>query len=227
MQVAHPHALLVQVLRQVLGHALGERGDQYALAALAAVAAFGQQVVDLVLDRADDADRVDQAGRADHLLDEHAAGALELPGRRRGRDEDRLRPHHVPLLELERAVVDAGRQAEAELGERALALVVALVHAADLRHRDVALVDEQDRVLGDVLEQGRRRLAGCPAGQVARIVLDARAGAGGHDHLEVGHGALLDPLGLEQLAGVAEEGEALGQLLLDALDRLLQRRLAA
>ena len=152
---------------------------------------------------------VDQAGRADHLLDEHAAGALELPGRGRGRDEHRLRPHHVPLLELERPVVDAGGQAEAELGQRALALEVALVHAADLRHRDVALVDEQDGVLGDVLEQGRRRLAGRAAGQVARVVLDARAGARGHDHLEVGDRALLDPLGLEQLAGVAELGQPL------------------
>ena len=118
---------------------------------------------------------VDQPGRADHLLDEHAAGALQLPACGRGRDEDGLRPHHLPLVELERAIVDAGRQAEAELGQRALALIVALVHAADLRHGDVALVDEQDRVLGDVLEQGRRRLAGRPAGQVARIVLDARA----------------------------------------------------
>ena len=31
VQVAHPHAVLVQVLGEVLGHALGQRRDQHAL----------------------------------------------------------------------------------------------------------------------------------------------------------------------------------------------------
>jgi len=38
-----------------------------------------EEIVDLVLDRTDDAHRVDEAGRADHLLDEHAAGLVEVP----------------------------------------------------------------------------------------------------------------------------------------------------
>src|SRR3712207_8751599 len=40
--------------------------------------------------------------------------------------------------------------------------------AADLRHGDVALVHHQQRVLRQVLEQGRRRLARVAAGEVAR-----------------------------------------------------------
>src|SRR3546814_3472317 len=69
------------------------------------------------------------------------------------------------LVELQRPVVDAGRQAEAVLGQRRLARIVAFEHAADLRHGDVTLVDDEDRVLGQVLEKRRRRLARLAAGQ--------------------------------------------------------------
>ena len=75
-----------------------------------------------------------------------------------------------------------------------------LRHRADLRHRLVALVDEQQRVVGQVLEQRRRRLAGQAAGEEAAVVLDPGAAAGGGDHLEVEVGALLEPLGFEQAA---------------------------
>ena len=47
VQVAHPHAELVVVLRQVLGHALGERGHEHALFRRDARADLGQQVVHL------------------------------------------------------------------------------------------------------------------------------------------------------------------------------------
>ncbi len=169
--------------------------------------------------------RIDQAGGADHLLGEDAAGLLQLPAAGRGRDVDGLRPHGVPLLEAERAVVHAGGQAEAVLGERRLAPVVAAEHAADLRHGDVALVDEHQRVVGQVLEQRRRRLAGLAAGEVARVVLDAGAGAGRLHHLHVEDGALLEALRLQQAAGVVQLVEALLELGLDGLDGLLQRRL--
>ena len=161
---------------------------------------LAQQVVDLAAGRAHLDRRVDEAGRADHLLDEDALGALHLPGAGRRRDVHGLRPHGVPFLEAQRAVVEAGGQPEAVFGQRRLAAEVALVHAADLRHRDVALVGEDQRVVGQVFEQGRRRLARLAAGEIARIVLDALAGAGGLHHLEVEGGALLEPLRLEQPA---------------------------
>src|SRR3546814_5644790 len=74
VDIAHLEARLVQVFGEVLGHALGERGDQGAHAPGGDVAALADEVVDLALGRADDADRVDEAGRADDLLDEDAAG---------------------------------------------------------------------------------------------------------------------------------------------------------
>ena len=128
MEITDADAVLVQVLGQVLGHALGQRRDQDAQAARGRLPALGHQVVDLALDRADDAFGIDQPGRPDHLLREHAAGLAHLPRARGRRDEHRLRPHQVPFLELQGPVVDARRQAEAELGERRLALEVAPVH---------------------------------------------------------------------------------------------------
>ena len=53
-----------------------------------------------------------------------------------------LRAHRVPLLKAQRAVVDAGGQAEAIFGQRRLAVEVAPEHAADLRDGDVAFIDE-------------------------------------------------------------------------------------
>ena len=77
----------------------------------------------------------------------------------------------------------------------------------------MAFVDEDQRIVGDIFEQGRRRLAGLAAGEIARIVLDAGAGAGRLQHLEVEAGALLQPLRLQQAAGLLELGEAELQLL--------------
>ncbi len=143
----------------------------------------------------------------------------------RRRDERRLRAHGVPFLEAQRAIVHARGQAEAVLGQRRLAPVVAAEHGADLRHGDVALVDEHERVVGQVLEQRRRRLARLAAGEIARIVLDAGARARRLHHLHVEDGALLQPLRLQQLAVGIELVEPLLQLALDRLDGLLQRRL--
>ena len=165
-----------------------------------------------MLDGADFHRRIDEAGRADHLLGEDAARALHLPGPWRRRDIDRLRPHRVPFLEFERAVVDAGGQAEAIFGQRRLAAIVAAIHAADLRHGDVAFVDEDERFVGQIFEQGRRRLAGLAARQPARIVLDAGAGARRLDHLQIEQRALLQPLRFQQLAVVRDTSRAAGAI---------------
>ena len=76
VQVAHPHAELVVVLRQVFGHPLGQRGDEHALARRDARSDLGEQIVHLPGDGPDDHGRVDQARRPDHLLDDHAARLL-------------------------------------------------------------------------------------------------------------------------------------------------------
>ena len=75
VHVAAADADLGVVAGEVLGHALGEGGDEDALVALGAVADLGEQVVDLAFDGADFDFGIDEAGGADDLLDDDAGGA--------------------------------------------------------------------------------------------------------------------------------------------------------
>ncbi len=88
----------------------------------------------------------------------------------------------------------------------------------------MALVREHQRVVRHVFEQRRRRLARLAAGEIARVVLDAGAAAGRLHHLEVVDGALLQPLRLQEPPGGVQLIEPPLQFLLDAGDRLQQRR---
>jgi hypothetical protein len=118
-------------------------------------------------------------------------------------------------------------QPEAVLDQRGLARTVAVVHAAELADHLVALVQEHQRVLGQVVGQRGRRVARRGARQVAGVVLDALAVAHLAEHLQVEAGALLQALRLHQLALVHELLQPPGQLQLDGLHRgqhLLARR---
>ena len=88
----------------------------------------------------------------------------------------------------------------------------------------MGFVGKDDGVIWDVFEQRRRRLTGRAPREVAGIILDPVAHAGGFQHFEVEIGALFKPLRLEQLALAHQLVKALAQLGLDALDRLLHRR---
>jgi hypothetical protein len=88
----------------------------------------------------------------------------------------------------------------------------------------MAFIGKDDRVVGDEFEQRGRRLARRAAGEVARVVLDPVAHAGGLQHLQIELGALFQPLRLQQLAFGVELIKPLAQLLADALDRLLHGR---
>ena len=211
---------LLEVVGQVLGHLLGQGRDERPLAALDAAADLLEQVVDLALGRADRDLRIDDAGRADELLDDPLA-ALELvrPGRRA--HVDRLVDGRLELLERQRPVVERRRQAEPEVDQDLLARPVVLVHADDLRDRHVRLVDDEQPVRREVVEQRPRPRARLAARQVARVVLDAGAVAELAHHLEVERRPLAEPGALEGAALGLELADALLHLGLDVDDRLL------
>jgi hypothetical protein len=75
VQVADLEAHLEQVVREVLAHLLGQRGDQHALVAVHAHADLVHEVVDLVARLADLDVRIDDARRAHDLLDDCAWSA--------------------------------------------------------------------------------------------------------------------------------------------------------
>ncbi len=179
------------------------------------------QVVDLALGRFDHDRRVDQAGGPDDLLDDVASDLVELVGAGCGGEVDRLADPVQELLPPQRPVVHRARQPEAVLHQVALAGHVALVHATDLRHRDVRLVDDEHEVLREVVEKAVGGRAAGPPVDVHRVVLDARARADLAHHLDVVGRAHPQPLRLEHLALALERRELVLQLELDAPDRAL------
>jgi len=114
------------------------------------------------------------------------------------------------------------------LDQRLLAAAVTVVHAADLRDRHVALVDEEDplarvatRHLPEVVHQAvATRASGAPV-HVPRVVLDARACARLGEKLEVVVGAAEQALRLEQLALRLQREHLFLELRADRLKRAL------
>ena len=81
----------------------------------------------------------------------------------------------------------------------------------------MGLVDDRQEVVGEVVEQTLRRLAGGAAGERTRVVLDAVAVAELAHHLDVVLRALADALRLDVLLALLEEEKPLLQLLRDPL----------
>jgi hypothetical protein len=188
------------VAGEVFGHALGEGGDEDALIFFGAVTDFGEEVVDLALDGANFYYRVDEAGGADDLFDDYSCGFGEFVRAGSGGDVDDLAGAGFELFEAKGAVVHCGWEAEAVVYEVLFAAAVAVPHAVELRDGDVGLVDEEEVVLGEVVEERGWGFAGEAAGEVAGVVFDAVAVAYGLDHLEVEAGALVDALGFDEAA---------------------------
>ena len=89
----------------------------------------------------------------------------------------------------------------------------------DLGQSHMGLVNKQQKILGEIVQQGVRGRAHRPALDDPGVVLNAGAVANLLHHLDVVHGALADPLGLDGLALVLKEFDPFLQLLVDLLDR--------
>src|SRR5262249_47017269 len=129
--------------------------------------------------------------------------------------------------EFERPIVERARQPEAVLDQRLFARAIAAVHRAELRNGLVRLVEDQQKVVREVIDQRRRGLAGLASRKMPRVIFDALYEPQLLEHLEVVHGALLDALFLEKAALLIEVVEPLAELGADALDstrQLLPRR---
>jgi hypothetical protein len=221
VQVAHPDAELEQVVGEVLGHLLGERGDQHALVASTRAADLVHEVVDLALRWAHDDLGVDQAGRADDLLDDlltvsssYCAGVAETKTTCGTRSSE--------LVEAQRPVVERARQPEAVLDERVL------------RERSPSYMP---CICGTVtcdssMTRGSRR-GSSRAGSVrrlarrarrgARVVLDAVAEADLAQHLQVVVVRCAGAAPRAACRAPSNSGEPLVELGLISADRALDR----
>ena len=80
----------------------------------------------------------------------------------------------------------------------------------------MALVDENQMVVRQVIEQSGRRFARQAAGEMPRIVFDSVAISDLADHLQIEHGALIQALRFDQLALLLQFGMPPLQLFFDA-----------
>ncbi len=162
---------------------------------------------------------IDKPGGTDQLLDHQPIGLLELVVAGGRRNIYRLIDQPLPFLEVQRPVVERGREPEAELDQSPLARSVAAVHPAELRDGDVALVDEHQVVVREIIQQRGRRLSRRAAGQMARIVLDSGAESHLGQQFQIVQRALLQALSFEQPVVRAKEFEPLLELGADIPDR--------
>ena len=217
VHIPHPDAAGAEMLRQVLRHALGEGGDQDALVASGPGGNLRRQVVDLAGDGAHLHPGVQQSRGADDLLHHlSGVGLFKLAGG--GGDVHRLGKTLLKLLEPQRPVIEGAGQAEAVLHQALLAGAVAVIHGPDLGQRHVALIHEQDEIVGEEVQQRHGGGAHRALGDDAGIVLDAGAVAQLRHHLHVVLRALAQALGLHQLILPLQLGKAGIQLYADLAD---------
>ena len=201
VQVADFDARLAQIVGQVLGHLLGQGRDEAALVALDAKAHLRDEIVDLAVQLLDLDGGIHKSRRPDDLLDLLGRVLLLVRARSRAHIDD-LPDHRVPLGEGQGTVVECRRQPKPVLHQGNLAGAVALVHAVDLGHGDVRLVDDDERVVGEEIEQAERPLPLLASAEMTRVVLDAGARSGLAHHLHVEVRALAQPLRLEETAAL-------------------------
>ena len=120
MKVANGNIVLIQVFRQILGHALGQCGDQNPLLTADPFVNFRKQILDLGQGRPDFDLRINQSGRPHDLLDD-SPGVFQLVGPRGGGNVDALRGARLELLELQRPVIQRRGQTETVIDQGFLA----------------------------------------------------------------------------------------------------------
>ena len=120
--------MVEEVFGQLLGHALGEGGDQGTFVAFDADLDFFHQVVHLVVGGAYFDDGVEQPGGADDLVDYNTLGAYQLVFRWGGTHVNGLWSHGFEFVESQRTVVACGRQTETIFHEVLLTRPIATIH---------------------------------------------------------------------------------------------------
>ena len=195
-----------EVSVQLFRHAFGEGGHQYPLVAGRAAAYLFDEVIYLVEGGTYFDHGVGKAGGPDHLLHDDPFRALQLIFGRRGAHKDHLACQLFELLKFEGSVVDGRRQAEPIFHQHLLAGVVAAVHGPYLGQRDMALVDDRQEIVREIVQQTERTCPRRTAVKVTGVVLYAAAVSQLTDHLYVIAHPLFQAVCLLMLADLFEKG---------------------
>ena len=162
---------------------------------------------------------IDQAGRTHQLLDNLAGVRRFVIGGCR-RNKHGLSHHCLEFVKAQRTIVHRRWQPKSIVDQIFLARPVSFVHTTDLRDRYMTFVDHHQRILRQIVDQCRWRLAGFTSAHVPRIIFDAFAKADFIQHFQIEGRTLLYALCFKQLVFVREVFDSFTQLDLDALKRV-------
>ncbi len=176
---------LGHIVVELFGHTLCQRGHQHSLLTLDAKLYLLHQIVDLVERRSDLYYRVEQTGGADKLFYHHALALLKLIVGRGGADIHYLFRKRLELLEFQWAVVESRRQSETVFHKIHLSRHIAAIHRPDLWHRHMALVNDGEEIVREIIKQAERTHARLTAVKITAVVLDAGAVSHLAHHLHV------------------------------------------
>ena len=217
VHIPHADTALTEMGGQVLRHPLGEGGHQHTLVALGAGLNFRRKIFDLSFHAADFHAGIEKPRGTDDLLHQIiGAAALIVTGG--GGDIDGLSHTLVKLLKFQRAVIKGAGQTETVAHQALLTGAVAVIHGADLGQRHMALIHQQQKIVGEEVKERHGGRAHRSVADDAGVVLNARAIAQGLHHLHVIFRALTEALCLHQHVVLFKVGKALRQFLLNDLN---------
>ena len=193
---------------------LCKRGHKHLAVFCGGGADFGNQIVYLPFDGADDDLGIHKPRGANQLLC-HCGAVFFFICSRGGRNEDHLIELAFKLIEIKGSVIVCRGKSEPEIHQAALSRGVAAAHAANLRNGHVRLVDKHQIVFGEVVKQSVGGRACRSAGKDTGIVFHPRAGADFSEHFKIKACALGDALRFDELVLRAEPFSALKHLPLN------------
>ena len=199
MQIFGAHAAFPHKFAEIFAHALGERGNEHAFAALYGERRFVNRVLDLSFNRAHFHHGIEQARRANNLLGDDC-GVLEFERRRRCGNKHGLLHERLKFLRTQRAIFHRARQPKTEFHKARLAGTVAVGHSVNLRERDVRFVDEDEKIFRKKINETPRSLFRRAPAEVHGIIFDAEAKTRFAQHFEIVFRAHANALRFEQFS---------------------------
>src|SRR3989344_4598552 len=176
--------VVLEILGQVLGHALGDGQNQSALPPCFSYHHLADQMGDLI-GRSEDFDLgVEEASGTNKLLgdsrDRFSLTEIELELLGGGRGVEGLGSPGLELNEIQRTVIEGGGETKAVIDQGLFSGAIAPVHTLDLGQTDMRFVDDGEEVflaelfgvVVHVVKQGEWGVARTPAVKVAAVVLD-------------------------------------------------------
>ena len=184
---------------EILRHSLGQRRHQNLVVSPGFLPYLSDQIINLSLRGTDLNLGIQKTCRPDDLLGaEHLMILLVLSGC--GGNKKNLIDFLLKFLKGKRPVVESRRKPETVIDQRCLSRTVAGIHGADLRHRPVGLIDDDQIIVREEIHQRIRRFSRLQSGQVTAVVLNTRADAGLPEHLDIEVGPFFYPLCLQKSA---------------------------